>query len=114
MLDRQKFDDNFRSIDKEVIISIINTFEVELPRRFDQIHENILEKDFRPLAFNIHSLKGIVGVFTAEVPLKLAQELEILANKNIAQDMIPIYEELKSASETLLIELIKIRKELSA
>ena len=113
MIDRKTFEENFRGIDAAVIISIINIFEEEFPQRFKEIHRNILEEDFAKLAFNAHSLKGVVSTFWAEVPARLAKELEIMARDEQPQGMIPLFEELKSASEILLGELKIIREELS-
>jgi len=112
MIDRQKFEENFRGIDKEVIISIIDIFEEEYPRRISGIHWNILEEDFTSLAFNAHSLKGVVGSFLAEVPSELLARLELLAKENKGDEMISLFNQLQSSLENLLHEFKKIREDL--
>ncbi len=112
MIDRQKFNDTFQYFDKETILNIIELFETGFPERFEKIQRNILENDFDSLAFNVHSLKGLIASFMAAVPLELAKTMEELALSKTDQGLPELYEKLQSSTEELLNELRVIRQEL--
>ena len=112
MIDRQKFDETFQYFDNDVILSIIDLYEKELPGRLDTIYKNILEKDFEHLEFNAHSLKSVTGAFMDPVPANLARQLEEIAHNRTDQDLEVIYAELKLASEALLKELKEMKETL--
>ncbi len=113
MIDRQKFNDSFQYYDKETILGIIDLFEKELPGRFEKIRKDILENDFDALAFNVHSLKSVSGLFMASEQSKLAGKMEEMAISRNTQGLQELYIKLKSFTEELLRELIVIREELS-
>jgi HPt (histidine-containing phosphotransfer) domain-containing protein len=109
MIDHKKFDETFQYFDNDVILSIIDLYEKELPGRLDLINKNILEKDFEHLEFNAHSLKSVTGAFMDPVPADLARKLEENARNRVDQDLDGIYAELKLASEALLKELKEMK-----
>jgi hypothetical protein len=76
MINKQLFIDNFKVFDKEIVVEIINIFFEEYPERVEKMDKNIAENNYKDLAFNAHSLKGVVSNFAAPELFDLARELE--------------------------------------
>jgi HPt (histidine-containing phosphotransfer) domain-containing protein len=114
MIDREKWDETFRYFDNDVIVSIIDVYEKELPERLETIRKNIAESDFENLSFNAHSLKSVTGTFMAPSPADLCRNLEEMSINRNDLGMAAIFNELKSSSEELLRELVEIRRRLIA
>ena len=105
MIDHQKFLNNFKYFDKEIVSEIIELFAEEYPTRFSTLHQNISESDFDSLQFNAHSLKGVISNFLANDTKELARQLEEKGKKSDPENLSVLYEELKSSTENLLKEL---------
>ncbi|MDP4291961.1 MAG: Hpt domain-containing protein, partial [Bacteroidota bacterium] len=67
MINKQLFLDTFKVFDREVVVEIINIFFEEYPQRIERMDKNIAEHDYKDLAFNVHSLKGVVSNFASPV-----------------------------------------------
>lgn len=80
MIDKQLFIESFKVFDREVVVEIITIFFDEYPIRFEKMDHNIADQNFKELAFNAHSLKGVVSNFAAPVLFALAGEVEKTAS----------------------------------
>jgi HPt (histidine-containing phosphotransfer) domain-containing protein len=80
MINKQLFLDTFKVFDREVVVEIINIFFEEYPLRMENMDKNIADKNYKDLAFNAHSLKGVVSNFASPVLFELAREVEKMAS----------------------------------
>jgi HPt (histidine-containing phosphotransfer) domain-containing protein len=109
MIDREKFIENFKPFDKEIVLEIIDIFLEEYDDRMNVIEKNIKENKLEDLRFNAHSFKGVVANFIAEEPKELSKQLEENAKQGISNNNMQLFEELKSATELLIKDLKEIR-----
>ena len=114
MIDRKKFNENFQYFDKEVVIEIIDIFFSEYDERFSNLDKNVADRDFDKLKFNAHSLKGVVANFMDPVTIDLSRKLDESAKYRQEAGLSELYLELKSACESLLAELLAIKKEITS
>lgn len=105
MIDHQKFVNNFKYFDKEIVCEIIELFNEEYPSRFSSLQQNINDGDFESLQFNAHSLKGVISNFLANDTKELARQLEEKGKKNDSENVSELFEKLKSSTEKLLKDL---------
>lgn len=116
MIDKQLFIESFKVFDREVVVEIINIFFEEYPQRFAKMDLNIADQNFKELAFNAHSLKGVVSNFAAPVLFELAREVEIMASVlrdgNIDPDLIQklnvYYPKMKAATAEFYTDLTEL------
>jgi HPt (histidine-containing phosphotransfer) domain-containing protein len=114
MVDRKEFDETFQYYDRETVLEIIDIFEKELPGRLSAIRKNIIDEDFSTLAFNVHSLKGVIALFLAAEPTGIASKLEEQAIARNSESLLLLYTSLATSTEMLMVELNEIRKEYSS
>lgn len=114
MIDRIKLKENFQYFDKEIIIEIIDIFESEYQERFTNLEKNLMEKDFIQLKFNAHSLKGVVANFMDPETIELSRKLDEMAKNKEETGLQEIYTRLKTSCDSLLEELIQMRKDLTS
>ncbi|MFH1159625.1 MAG: Hpt domain-containing protein [bacterium] len=114
MLDRNRFNENFVYLDKEVIVEIIDIFLGEYQDRFNKIQKNLSENDINQLRFNAHSLKGVIANFMDPVTIELSRLLDEKAKQNDTTDIQELVDNLKQESESLAEELRVIRGELTS
>lgn len=114
MIDHVKLNQNFQYFDKETIIEIIDIFFVEYPERVEKITKNIQDGDFVQLKFNAHSLKGVVANFQDPVTIELSRRLDEMAKNQEKNGLDQVFADLKTACESLMNELTKMKAELSA
>lgn len=118
MIDKELFLNSFKAFDREVVAEIINIFFEEYPQRFAKMDHNIAERNYKELAFNAHSLKGVVSNFASPVLFELAKEVEKTAatlrdgtiDPDLTQKLNIDYPKMKAATAefyTDLVELIK-------
>lgn len=113
MIDKQLFIESFKVFDREVVVEIITIFFDEYPIRFEKMDHNFTEQNFKELAFNAHSLKGVVSNFAAPVLFALAGEVEKIASAlrdgNIDPDLNPklniCYPKMKAATAEFYTDL---------
>ena len=118
MINKQLFIDNFKVFDKEIVIEIINIFFEEYPDRFKRMDKNMVELNYKDLAFNAHSLKGVVSNFASPVLFELAREVEKMASAlrdgNTDPDLTfrlsLCYPKMKEAAGEFYIDLTEIIK----
>jgi len=113
MIDRKKFDENFKYFEKEIIVEIIDIFQSEYDERFITLRENVRKLDFVQIKFNAHSLKGVVANFMEPVTIELARQLDEKAKNKEVSGLNQLFEELEKSSGILLEELLKIKAELT-
>jgi len=114
MLDRNRFNENFVYLDKEVIIEIIDIFLSEYQERLSKIQRNIADNDLNQLKFNAHSLKGVIANFMDPVTIELSRVLDEKAKQNDMTEINDLVNNLKKESESLAAELRVIRTELTS
>jgi HPt (histidine-containing phosphotransfer) domain-containing protein len=118
MIDKQLFIDTFKAFDKEVVIEIINIFFEEYPERFSKMDKNIVDFNFKELAFNAHSLKGVVSNFAAPTLFELAREVENISatlrdnenNPDLKEKLLSTYPKMKDATAELYSDLKEMLK----
>ena len=114
MIDREKFNENFSFLDKEVVVEIIDIFLDEYDKRFTDLKKNIDDQDFDGLKFNSHSLKGVLAHFMDPVTIELSKSLDEKAKLEDNTGLKELYAELKKNSESLVEELQKLKSELTS
>ena len=111
IIDWAQFNENFQYYDKEIVREVIDIFVDECDDRINNLQKDIEEKDFTSLAFNAHSLKGMIANYMAPKAVELARKLEELAKNNSEEGINEVFIELKSTTKELLIELEDYLKE---
>ncbi len=113
MIDRTRFEENFKYFDKNMISEIIEMFIREQPERFAKLQKNVDDKDFEELAFNTHSLKSVLSSFMDPVALDLAKTLEEDARNKNEENLPELLSRLREATALLIGELNGIHDKLS-
>jgi len=116
MIDKQLFIESFKVFDREVVVEIITIFFEEYPQRFEKMDRNIADQNFKELAFNAHSLKGVVSNFAAPVLFELAKEVELTASAlrdgnidpELAQKLNRYYPKMKAATAEFYTDLTEL------
>lgn len=116
MIDKQLFIESFKVFDREVVVEIITIFFDEYPQRFDKMDHNIAEQNYKELAFNAHSLKGVVSNFAAPVLFELAREVEMTASTlrdgeidpDLTQQLNVYYTKMKTATAEFYTDLTEL------
>ena len=114
MIDREKFNENFAYLDREVVVEIIDIFLDEYGKRFTDLKKNIDDQDFDGLRFNSHSLKGVIANFMDPVTIELSKILDEKAKARDSKGLQELYDELKKVSESLAEELQEIKSEFTS
>lgn len=109
MIDKEKFQENFKYFDKELIVEIIDMFINEHPDRMSLIKQNIDDLDMEALKFNAHSFKGVIANFMAETPKLHARILEEKAKLNNQSDLEKDYDNLLESTTKLIDNIKEIR-----
>ena len=106
MIDWEKFNETYQYYGREVVGEIIELWETDYDGRITELTKNIAERDFKALDDTAHSFKGTVVNFYDPEPVKFAYLLEKMGKLQIPDDGIEeVFEQLKIATEKLLIEL---------
>ncbi|MCK9220282.1 MAG: Hpt domain-containing protein [Bacteroidales bacterium] len=113
MIDRQKFNENFQYFEKDVIVEIIDIFISEYEDRFNNLRQNVVDRDFIKLKFNAHSLKGVIANFMDPVTIELSKKLDEMAKEKREAGLTELFADLEKNSEKLLEELKQYRLEYS-
>ena len=108
VLEKEMLYNNFRVVEKEKFIKIIKTFLENIPDRMRRINECIYEKDSIKLAYELHSFKGVVSIFSAKEALGIIDNFEKAVNKRDNDSFELIYNKLEKAIDKLKIEIEKI------
>jgi len=116
MIDKQQFLNSFKSFDREVVAEIINIFFEEYPQRFEKMDHNLSERNYKELAFNAHSLKGVVSNFASPVLFELARQVEKTASAlrdghtdpELIQNLEIYYPKMKAATAEFYTELTEL------
>lgn len=111
MIDKEKFKDNYKLFDKEIILEIIDIFINEHQDRLDSIRKNIEDKDCDALRFSAHSLKGVIANFLADEPKELARQLEEKGKNKIPEGLEELYSELQGKVKELVVDLEEIKQD---
>lgn len=109
IIDKEKFQENFKYFDNEIIVEVINIFIDEFPERMGAIKKNIEESDMQSLKFNAHSIKGVIANFMAELPQSYAKQLEEKANFNDNSDLEELYVGLHESTSEMIDNLEELK-----
>ena len=109
IIDKEKFQDNFKYFDKEIVLEIITMFINEFPDRMAAIRQDIDNSDMDKLQFNAHSLKGVVANFVAEETQELAKIMEFKGKENDTSGLEELYQQLYDSSAQLVKELDELK-----
>lgn len=112
MVDWQKYNDTFQWYGKDVEIELIGILNEEYIDRMAKLEQNIANRDFEQLKFNVHSLKGSISNYHAPEPVELARELELKAKENNAEGLDELWTRLQLSTKSLLDELLDHRQQL--
>ncbi|MEI8047389.1 MAG: Hpt domain-containing protein [Bacteroidota bacterium] len=111
MIDWEKFNETYQYYGSEIVGEIIDIWVAEYDDRLTTLTKNIAERDFKALDETAHSFKGTVANFYDPEPVKYAYKLEQIGKVDIPDDdMEETFDQLKIASDKLLIELKEYRK----
>ena len=113
MIDRNEFDDLFKSFGKEIVVEIIDIFISEYDDRFKHLRENVAAMDFKNLEFNSHSLKGVIAHFKDPVTTEQSRRLNAMAKEKVEAGLEKALQDLEKSSALLLEELKTIKKQLT-
>ena len=114
MIDWGKFNEFYQYYGGDVLAEIIGLWEADYDDRIAELTKNIADRDFKALDDTAHSFKGTVVNFYDPEPVKFSYILERMGKKEIPVDGIEdVFEQLKIASEKLLIELKQHLKTIS-
>jgi HPt (histidine-containing phosphotransfer) domain-containing protein len=109
VIDKEKFQENFKHFDNELIAEIIDMFIDEYPERLSKIKQNIEDSDMKNLRFNAHSLKGVIANFMADLPKEHARILEEKSKNEETNGLLDDYQNLEKSSSELIENLKEIR-----
>lgn len=109
LIDKEKFQENFKYFDNEIIVEVIDIFIDEFPERMSTIKKNIEETDMQALNFNAHSIKGVIANFMAEVPQSYAKQLEEKGKLNDSSDLEQLYAGLYESTSEMIDNLKELK-----
>jgi HPt (histidine-containing phosphotransfer) domain-containing protein len=88
-------------IDKEILTDIVNSSILTFPKKLEEIHSTIKSGDIKKVQQQVHGLKGVIGYFGAKSIYDLIYEFETLKDKTRIEDILVIYQSLKTEVEYL-------------
>lgn len=101
--DRKTFFEQFSGIEDAGYEAMAIFIEIAKPS-LEKINKAIQTQDSNLLQYEAHSMKGSVGSFYAEIPRKLAEQLEISGRNNKFENLNSIFVEL----EKKVLELVQV------
>lgn len=110
MINWPAFNEFYSYYDKELVLEIIGIFFQEYPGRLAILKESVGSNDLPKIAFQAHSLKGVVANFMDEKARSLALEMELKAKAGDGEGMNTLLEQLDEAIQDLLKELDTYRE----
>jgi signal transduction histidine kinase/ligand-binding sensor domain-containing protein/DNA-binding response OmpR family regulator len=82
VIDEQNLYHNFRFVPNDKFINMLEVFLSILPEKIEQLKKVINEKDSSKIEFELHSLKGTLGMFFAKKPFAYILEMEKKVKEN--------------------------------
>ncbi len=76
IIDTKDLYHNFRFVPNDKFINMLEVFLSILPEKIEKLKETIYEKDIKKIEFELHSLKGTLGMFFAKKPFAFIIEME--------------------------------------
>ncbi|NVO19538.1 MAG: Hpt domain-containing protein [Bacteroidetes bacterium] len=110
MLDKEKFTDNMKYYDKEIVVQVIDMFLEQYPGRLKDLQSDILEMDFSKIDNHAHSLKGEVTYMSAEMA-EVARKLEFKGKEKDGTGLNELLDALNEGIPILAKELTEFKKE---
>ena len=109
MIDKLRFQENFKFFDNEIIVEVIDMFITEFPERMKEIRKNIDEKDMSSLRFNAHSIKGVIANFMADIPQSYAKQLEEKGKNEDPSELDELYTSLHDSTSEMIENLEELK-----
>lgn len=110
MIDKEKFNENFRYYDNEVIVQVMDIFLGEYARDLQILQKSISELDFTTINRKAHSLKGVVSYMSLRLS-ELCYQLEKKGQEKSGDGLVPLYIQLENDIMELVEDLKILRKE---
>jgi len=105
IINKEAFDNYFKSFDKSFIDSIIDDFKISSSEKLNQISQSIINKDHNKLKQETHSLKGELSIFCANKAKNAIHELEDKSKNMNFEDIEISYQYAASCIHELIVEL---------
>lgn len=113
MIDKTTFAANYEIFDREIVKEIIDIYIQEYPDRIVKMTKDIADKDMESLYKNAHSMKGVTANFFDKDTEELARQLEAKGKDGDTSGIEDIFEDLKTTSQKLIVELKALGEEYS-
>jgi len=93
---------------------LLADFEVDLPRKVDEVSRSIAEVDAQATGASAHSLKGAAGMMGAESLRQIAAAIESAGKSDCLEGVPALLDELNAETRRLFDALPEIRRELAS
>jgi HPt (histidine-containing phosphotransfer) domain-containing protein len=113
MLDKEKFKENFKYYDNEVIVQVMDIFLNDYKANLEDIKNSIDKYDFKTINRRAHALKGVVSYMSPELS-ELCYALELKGEENDGDGLQILFNQLKEGILKLVEDLKSIRVEYAA
>jgi HPt (histidine-containing phosphotransfer) domain-containing protein len=113
MINKEKFQENFRYYDNEIIVEVMDIFFNEYADTLEVLEQSIGQLDFATINHKAHALKGVVSYMSPELS-ELCHELEKMGKEKINNGLQQVFRQLKEGTLELVDELKILRQEYAA
>jgi len=113
MINKEKFQENFRYYDNEIIVEVMDIFFNEYADTLEVLEQSIGQLDFATINHKAHALKGVVSYMSSELS-DLCCELEQKGKEKNSNGLSQIYRQLNDGILQLVDELKILRQEYAA
>ena len=110
ILNKERFDENFKLFDTETLDEIINIFKEEHTLKLKAIQEDLKSKNYEKLKFNLHSFKGVLSNFDTGKIYEIARTMEILAEQKRGTEIYSIFPVFVERTNLLIEDLNDIQQ----
>ncbi|MCF8218050.1 MAG: Hpt domain-containing protein [Bacteroidales bacterium] len=113
-MNKNEFLSTYKAYGDDMIIELIDTFLQDYPEKLSVLNDAIKNKDFETINRYSHSLKGSLGIFSADEARDAAYRLELAGKNNDDSNLNELYAQFDQHLNHLNQELINIKNELSS
>lgn len=113
MINREKFKENFRYYDNEVVVEIMDIFLHEYADNLEVLQQSVDQLDFDAINHKAHAMKGVVSYMSPELS-ELCFKLEKMGKDKNSHDLQLAFRLLKEGILEIVPELKTIRQEYAA
>lgn len=113
-MNKDEFLATYKVYGDDMIIELIDTFLQDYPDKLSLLSEAVKNKDFETISSYSHSLKGSLGVFSADNTRDTAYNLELAGKNNDESNLDNLLMQFEQQLDDLSKELNSIKNELSS